>query len=69
MTRNDMMDASLSVGNVLLALATGLAVGVVFSLVKLPSPAPPLLGLIGLVGMFAGQRLIPVISAFLHKGT
>ncbi|HTA39914.1 MAG TPA: DUF1427 family protein [Candidatus Acidoferrales bacterium] len=63
------MDASLSVGNVLLALGTGLAVGVVFSLVKLPSPAPPLLGLIGLAGMFVGQRLIPVISSMLHKGT
>jgi XapX domain-containing protein len=62
------MDASLSVGNVLLALGTGLAVGVVFSLVKLPSPAPPLLGLIGLVGMFAGQRLIPMITSMLHKG-
>jgi len=63
-----MMDASFSVGNVLLALGTGLAVGVVFSLVKLPSPAPPLLGLIGLAGMFAGQRLIPMISSFFHKG-
>jgi XapX domain-containing protein len=63
-----MIDPSLSAGNVLLALGTGLAVGVVFSLVKLPSPAPPLLGLIGLVGMFAGQRLIPLISSLLHRG-
>lgn len=63
-----MIDPSLSVGNVLLALCTGLAVGVVFSLVKLPSPAPPLLGLIGLIGMFAGQRLVPLISSFFHRG-
>ena len=40
----------------------------VFSLVKLPSPAPPLLGLIGLVGMFAGQRLVPLVLSFLHRG-
>jgi XapX domain-containing protein len=62
-----MIDPSLSVGNVLLALCTGLAVGVIFSLVKLPSPAPPLLGLIGLVGIFAGQRLVPLIASLLHK--
>jgi XapX domain-containing protein len=48
---------------VLLAFATGLAVGVVFSLVKLPSPAPPFLGLIGLVGMFTGQRLWPFLAS------
>jgi XapX domain-containing protein len=63
-----MIDASLSVGNVVLAFCTGLAVGVVFGLVKLPSPAPPLLGLIGLIGMFAGQRLVPLIASILHKG-
>jgi XapX domain-containing protein len=63
-----MIDSSLTVGNVLLALCTGLAVGVVFSLVKLPSPAPPLLGLIGLVGMFAGQRLVPLVFTFFHRG-
>ena len=63
-----MIESSLTVGNVLLALCTGLAVGIVFSLVKLPSPAPPLLGLIGLVGMFAGQRLVPLVVSFFHGG-
>jgi XapX domain-containing protein len=48
---------------VLLAFGTGLAVGIIFSLVKLPSPAPPLLGLIGLTGMFVGQRLWPLLIA------
>jgi XapX domain-containing protein len=62
-----MIGQSLTVGTVALALCTGLAVGVVFSLVKLPSPAPPLLGLIGLVGMFAGQRLVPLIASLLHR--
>jgi len=60
-------DPSLSAGNVLLALFTGVAVGVVFSLVKLPSPAPPLLGLVGLAGMFAGQRLVPFVASLLHR--
>ena len=51
-----------TIGAATLALFTGLAVGVVFSLVKLPSPAPPFLGLIGLVGMFLGQRLLPLFA-------
>jgi XapX domain-containing protein len=62
-----MPSQAISLGAVLLAFGTGLAVGVVFSLVKLPSPAPPLLGLIGLSGMFVGQRLWPFLaSRFLH---
>jgi XapX domain-containing protein len=62
-----MPSQAISLGAVLLAFGTGLAVGVVFSLVKLPSPAPPLLGLIGLSGMFVGQRLWPFLaSRLLH---
>jgi XapX domain-containing protein len=58
----------MSIGNVslsavALAFATGLAVGIVFSLVNLPSPAPPFLGLIGLTGMFVGQRLWPLLAS------
>ncbi len=51
-----------SVAATALAFATGIAVGAVFSLVKLPSPAPPFLGLIGLIGMFVGQRLWPALQ-------
>ena len=63
-----MIDSSMTFGTVVLALCTGVAVGVVFGLVKLPSPAPPFLGLIGLIGMFAGQRLVPLIASLLHRG-
>jgi XapX domain-containing protein len=63
-----MSNQAVSFSAVLLALGTGLAVGVIFSLVKLPSPAPPFLGLIGLIGMFTGQRLWPfVASQFFHR--
>lgn len=56
-----------SLAAISLAFATGLAVGIVFGLVKIPSPAPPFLGLIGLTGMFIGQRLVPLISTrFFH---
>lgn len=39
----------------LLALASGFAVGLVFRLVKLPLPAPPVLaGIIGIFGIYLG---------------
>lgn len=46
-----------------LALVTGLAVGAIFKLLKLPIPAPPVLpGILGIVGIYLGgiivQRLI-----------
>jgi XapX domain-containing protein len=56
-----------SLASVTLAFSTGLAVGIVFSLVKLPSPAPPFLGLIGLVGMFVGQRLWPIVQQLIAR--
>jgi XapX domain-containing protein len=38
-----------------MATLTGLAVGVLFSFLKLPLPAPPTLaGVMGIVGMFVG---------------
>lgn len=61
---NPQMSAqAVSFSAVLLAFGTGIAVGIAFSLVKLPSPAPPFLGLIGLVGMFTGQRLWPFLAS------
>jgi XapX domain-containing protein len=56
-----------TIGAVTLALIIGLAVGIVFSLGKLPSPAPPFLGLVGLIGMFLGQRLLPLFAHLLAR--
>jgi XapX domain-containing protein len=57
-----------SIGSMALALAAGIVIGVVFQSLKIPSPAPPFLGLLGLAGMFVGQRLIPWIQQWLnHK--
>ena len=40
---------------VLLSMFAGLIVGVVFSAIKLPIPAPPVLsGVMGIVGVYAG---------------
>jgi len=40
---------------ILAALGTGILVGVIFSLFKLPLPAPPVLsGIVGIFGIYVG---------------
>jgi XapX domain-containing protein len=40
----------------LASLLMGLAVGVVYALVQVRSPAPPLIALVGLLGMVLGEQ-------------
>lgn len=44
----------------LMALSAGLLVGVIYSLLNIRSPAPPIAALIGLLGILAGEQIIPV---------
>lgn len=43
-----------------LSLAAGLLVGVVYNLLNVRSPAPPLVALVGLLGILVGEQIIPV---------
>jgi XapX domain-containing protein len=44
----------------LLSFGAGLLVGVVYSLLDVRSPAPPVVALIGLLGILLGEQIIPV---------
>jgi XapX domain-containing protein len=44
----------------LLSLGAGLLVGVIYSLLHVRSPAPPLVALVGLLGILIGEQVIPV---------
>jgi XapX domain-containing protein len=44
----------------ILALGAGLLVGVIYSILNVRSPAPPLVALVGLFGMLVGEQIIPV---------
>lgn len=44
----------------LLALGAGLLVGVVYNLLNVRSPAPPVIALIGLLGILAGEQIVPI---------
>ena len=46
----------------LLSLAVGLLVGVLYYVLNVKSPAPPLVALIGLLGIVVGEQLLPVIK-------
>jgi XapX domain-containing protein len=41
----------------LLALAVGLLVGVIYALLNVRSPAPPVVALVGLLGILIGEQL------------
>lgn len=44
----------------LISLAVGVLVGVIYGLLNVRSPAPPIVALIGLFGMLAGEQIVGV---------
>ena len=44
----------------LLSLGAGILVGVIYSLLNVRSPAPPVVALVGLLGILVGEQVIPV---------
>jgi XapX domain-containing protein len=44
----------------LLSAGTGILVGIIYSLLNVRSPAPPLVALVGLLGILVGEQVIPV---------
>lgn len=54
---------------VLLALITGVIVGFLFALLKLPIPAPPALaGVTGIIGIYLGFKLFLWLSPLINFG-
>jgi XapX domain-containing protein len=53
----------------LLSLAAGLLVGVVYSLVHVRSPAPPVVALVGLLGILIGEQIPPYVKQMISKTT
>ncbi|HAT20494.1 MAG: DUF1427 family protein [Verrucomicrobiota bacterium] len=48
---------------ILLALAVGMIVGILFSACKLPLPAPPAIaGVVGIVGIYLGAQAWPLLA-------
>src|SRR5271170_6060010 len=50
----------------LLSLGAGLLVGIAYSLLNVRSPAPPVVALVGLLGILIGEQIIPVAKYMLE---
>jgi XapX domain-containing protein len=50
----------------LISLGAGLFVGLIYSLLQVRSPAPPLVALVGLLGILAGEQVLPVAKHLWH---
>jgi XapX domain-containing protein len=44
----------------LISLGAGVLVGLIYSLLNVRSPAPPLVALVGLLGILVGEQIVPV---------
>ncbi|MCV3768815.1 XapX domain-containing protein [Rhizobium sp. TRM95796] len=47
----------------LMSLGAGLLVGVIYSLLNVRSPAPPVIALVGLLGILVGEQIIPLAKS------
>ncbi|HIV71687.1 MAG TPA: XapX domain-containing protein [Candidatus Aquabacterium excrementipullorum] len=51
----------------LVSLAVGLLVGVIYALFNVRSPAPPVIALVGLLGILVGEQLPPLVKKFFSE--
>ncbi len=52
----------------LISLAAGLLVGVIYALLKVRSPAPPAIALVGLLGILLGEQVVPLLKSVFAPG-
>jgi XapX domain-containing protein len=53
----------------LVSLAAGLLVGVIYALLNVRSPAPPVIALVGLLGILLGEQLVPLVKRSISRET
>ncbi|SMO64418.1 DUF1427 family protein [Paracoccus laeviglucosivorans] len=53
----------------LVSLGAGLLVGVIYSLLQVRSPAPPVVALIGLLGILIGEQALPLYRWLTSDGS
>jgi XapX domain-containing protein len=51
----------------LASVILGVAVGVAYGLVKVRSPAPPAIALLGLLGMLVGEQAVTLVRSHVFK--
>lgn len=51
----------------LISLAAGLLVGVIYGVLNVRSPAPPVIALVGLLGILIGEQIVPLARGALVR--
>ncbi|QPS87866.1 DUF1427 family protein [Serratia plymuthica] len=51
----------------LVSLAIGLLAGIIYAALNIHSPAPPVIALLGLLGMLIGEQIIPVTRRLINR--
>jgi len=51
----------------LLSAGAGLLVGIVYSLLDVRSPAPPVIALVGLLGILVGEQAVPLAKRLIAR--
>lgn len=51
----------------IVALAISVLVGAIYGLLGVRSPAPPVVALVGLLGMLLGEQIVPIASHLLQR--
>ncbi len=46
----------------IVALAVGMVVGLLYGALNVRSPAPPIVALLGLLGMLLGEQIVPIVK-------
>jgi XapX domain-containing protein len=49
------------------SLAVGVLVGIIYGLLNVRSPAPPVIALIGLFGILLGEQIVPMAKRLIAK--
>jgi XapX domain-containing protein len=48
----------------IISLSVGLLVGLIYGLLHVRSPAPPIIALVGLLGILLGEQIPPLVQRF-----
>jgi XapX domain-containing protein len=51
----------------LMSLGAGLLVGVIYAVIDVRSPAPPVIALVGLLGILVGEQIPPLVKGYLRQ--
>ena len=49
------------------SLAVGVLVGIIYALLNVRSPAPPVIALVGLFGILVGEQIVPMAKRLMAK--